>query len=273
MGEISIHTATEISLDFDTDYKYSVCTLVTDKAEYQEMIASFIAAGFDTSFCEYIYIDNSSNNKSDAYHGLNYFLQKAKGKYIILCHQDILLCYDNLVTLEIKIHEIDQLDINWGILSNAGAVGIKNKVIKFTEPNKKTQTVGVFPSKVLSVDESFILVKKSANLALSNNIEGFHFYGTDLCMVARALGYSSYVVEFNLLHKSNGTLSKDFYKVKESFINKYSKLLTIGYVQTTCTIMYISDNHLFNSVLNNSFVLFLVRNYCSLKLKIKKKLN
>lgn len=273
MGTVSIPTAIEISLNFDTQYKYSICTLVTDKAEYQEMIESFIAAGFDTSFCEYLYIDNSSNNKSDAYQGLNYFLQKAKGKYIILCHQDILLCYDNLLMLENKIQEIEKLDSNWGVLSNAGAVGIKNKVIKFTESNKKTQTVGTFPSKVLSVDESFILVKKSTNLALSNNIGGFHFYGTDLCMVAKALGYSTYVIEFNLLHKSNGTLSKDFYKVKGNFIDKYSKLLKIGYVQTTCTIMYISDNQLLNSFLNSNFVLFLVRNYCSLKLKIKKKLN
>ena len=77
---LPLSTAKEIELDFDNEILYSICTLVTIKEEYQEMMSSFVEAGFDTSFCEFLYIDNTTHNKSEAYQGLNYFLQKAKGE-------------------------------------------------------------------------------------------------------------------------------------------------------------------------------------------------
>ncbi|MEY3501198.1 MAG: hypothetical protein RL308_2871 [Bacteroidota bacterium] len=105
---LPLSTAKEIELDFDNEILYSICTLVTIKEEYQEMMSSFVEAGFDTSFCEFLYIDNTTHNKSEAYQGLNYFLQKAKGKYIILCHQDILICHDKIDRLEQCIADLDQ---------------------------------------------------------------------------------------------------------------------------------------------------------------------
>ena len=55
------------------------------------MLQSFFSQGFDEEICEFIYIDNSTQNTFEAYAGLNRFLREAKGKYIIICHQDILL--------------------------------------------------------------------------------------------------------------------------------------------------------------------------------------
>ncbi|HEY0896855.1 MAG TPA: hypothetical protein VGE15_09920, partial [Sphingobacteriaceae bacterium] len=75
-----------ITKDESYSFRYSVCTLVTRLSEYYEMVGSFIEAGFSKDQCEYLYIDNSSENTYDAFGGLNRFLQEAKGKYIILCH-------------------------------------------------------------------------------------------------------------------------------------------------------------------------------------------
>lgn len=40
-------------------YKYSVCTLVTRKEQYMEMLDSFIKGGFTEDICEYLIVDRS----------------------------------------------------------------------------------------------------------------------------------------------------------------------------------------------------------------------
>ena len=99
---------------------FSICTLVTDKIEYKKMLNSFINAGFTKKNCEYLYIDNTLNNKYDAYQGLNTFLNLSVGRYIILCHQDILIKYNNKNDLLSRIKELEIIDPNWGVLGNAG---------------------------------------------------------------------------------------------------------------------------------------------------------
>src|SRR3978361_429096 len=94
------------------NYRYSVCTLVTRREEYQEMLNTFIQAGFTTDICEYLIIDNSEVNIMDAYEGINSFLQNAQGEYLIICHQDIILLTETStkVILDQRIIEISQLD-------------------------------------------------------------------------------------------------------------------------------------------------------------------
>lgn len=106
-------------------YEYSICTLVTRKAEYEEMLNSFLNKGFDEKSCEYLFIDNSESCNFEAFKGLNQFLQQAKGKYIILCHQDIIIHDHDQNHLSERISEIEKNDPNWAILANAGGVNFK----------------------------------------------------------------------------------------------------------------------------------------------------
>jgi hypothetical protein len=78
----------EVSYDEPSGLVYSFCTLVTRIDEYQTMVNLFQLNGFGVNDCEYLYIDNSKTNRHDAFSGYNRFLQQARGKYIILCHQD-----------------------------------------------------------------------------------------------------------------------------------------------------------------------------------------
>jgi hypothetical protein len=256
-----IHYCKEIDSIENFEFEYSICTLVSNKTEYSEMLDSFAKAGFDTKSCEYIYIDNTTNNKYDAYQGLNKFINKAKGKYIILCHQDILLNFDNREVLEKRIQEISNLDKNWAVIGNAGAVGIKHVVFRITEPEAGLQKAGNPPKKVISIDENFMLLKNEANLGLSSDLYGFHFYGTDLCIQADSKGYSSYVVNFNLLHKSKGNADFRFFKLKDEFINKYLKAWRGRYMQTTITKFYLSGSRLENWFYSTKIMLFLSRKY------------
>ena len=235
--------------------KYSICTLVTDKNMYQSMLDSFVTAGFSTDISEYLYIDNSIENKFDAYKGINKFLSVAKGQYIIICHQDIRLEYDQLGQLEQCICELNAIDPNWALLGNAGGIKLGKLSIRITDPHGTNRKTGDLPAKVQSLDENFILIRKDKNIGASRDIVGFHLYGLDLCLQALIRGCSAYVVDFHLRHLSPGTIDKNYYYCRNQIINKYKKLIPSKYYQTTCLFIYISKNDIINCIMNNQLLL------------------
>lgn len=243
--------------------KYSICTLLTDIEQYKDALSSFCEAGFIEPECEFIYIDNSEKNKYDGYTGINKFLQVAKGDYIILCHQDLILHADKKDKLDCIINDMANLDPDWALLGNAGGNVPGQQIYHLTEYTGEENHYmrrGAFPSKVDSLDENFIVVKKSANLSTSNNLSGFHLYGTDLCMIARILGYSAYVVDFHLWHLGGASTKAPITKgahvissldiAKKNLIRKYQHVFSPRYIQTTCTVFYISGSKLKNFLFN-----------------------
>ncbi|MBV8390513.1 MAG: hypothetical protein JO080_11985 [Mucilaginibacter sp.] len=243
------------------EFEFSICTLVTNLQEYGEMYDSFIKAGFTTEKCEYLYIDNSEQNTFEAFKGLNRFLREAKGEYIILCHQDILLQESGKNDLQKKIKELEQADPNWAVLGNAGSVNIKYRALHITHASGKKGKEKYLPIRSETLDENFLIVKSSANLALSGDLAGFHMYGADICLIADILGYRSYVIEFRLLHKSDGNADEKFYALKRKLIWKYARAFRSRFMGTTVTRFYLSGNKLLSLLGNTRFVLFAARQY------------
>ena len=269
---IPFPTAFKIEKSEIYEVEFSICTLVTRREEYEEMMQSFVNKGFTEDFCEYLHIDNSTATTYDAYQGLNIFLQQAKGKYIILCHQDIILHDNDKNDLQKMIAEVDLKDKNWAVLANAGGVNLKWIATHITQKNGRIIVETDLPLQVKTVDENFIVVKKSANLALSNNLKGFHFYGTDLCLIADILGFNSYVIGFNLIHKSNGKIDQSFYDSKKAIKSKYRAALRKRFVTTTFSRICFSGNRLEFMLYNSGFILFFVRQYykfCTKKIDYK----
>lgn len=247
--------------------KYSICTLLTEKDQYRDALRSFRDAGFVEPESEFLYIDNSEENKYDAYSGVNKFLQVAKGDYIILCHQDLILHADKKGKLDNIIDDMTSLDPEWALLGNAGGI-VPGKqayhLTEFTGSDEHLLRCGTFPSKVVSLDEDFIVVKKSAGLSVSNDLGGFHMYGTDLCMIAKILGYSAYVVDFHLWHlggastkapaTSGSHVTSSFDVAKNNLIRKYQRVFSPRFMQTTCTLFYVSSSKLKNFLFNRKQV-------------------
>lgn len=238
---------------FNFKIDFTICTLVTNLQEYQEMVVSFNNAGFTKENSEFLYIDNSDGNTYDGYSGLNKFLNIAIGKYIIICHQDILLNFDNIDKLKQCITEMDTIDSDWGVLGNAGFYDTYRKLYCITDPWGENQRMGNLPSKAKSLDENFLVVKNEANLALSHNLKGFHLYAADLCTIASILGWNAYVIDFHLFHKSAGNLNESFFSSKKAFIDKYSNHVKSFTIPTTCTLMIITGYSFLNRFLNKNF--------------------
>lgn len=251
------------------EYKYlfSICTLVTDFTQYDEMLKSFESNGFNATDCEYLCLDNSVENKFDAYDAINIFITSANGKYVIVCHQDVILLDDNLTDLLSCLEGVAAVDENWGLIGNAGGKNFNELAIRISDPHgENTSTGGPFPVKVTSLDENFILIRAEANLVASRDIGGFHLYGADLCILASIVGYSAYVVDFHLKHLSAGNAGfkndqsvYSFHQTKKRFICKYNVAFRSRLIVTTCARMYLSGVNFFVIAFNSKILMKVVR--------------
>lgn len=222
---------------------YSICTLVSDLQQYQAMRESFRRHGFESEDCEYLQIDNTILNRKDAYAGLNQLLNEARGRYVILCHQDVRMINDGREELDAQLVRLEQIDPNWAVAGNAGGVRLGRLALRITDPHGKNTSVGDLPAKVTTLDENFIIVKRSVRIGFSRDLTGFHFYGADICLTADVLGYSSYVIDFHLEHLSPGTASAEFFAAKSAFRRKWSYAFRSRWLQTTCATAPVAGTH------------------------------
>lgn len=243
---------------------FSFCTLVTRLDEYMEMVESAQRAGFDGEDVEFLYFDNREINKYDGYSAINRAIKEAKGKYLIFCHQDVLFKHDKRKDLEQKILDLSLLDPKWALAGNAGINHKGQMVLRISDPNGNFQKKGQTPSTVLSLDENFIIFNQSINNSCSYGLTGFHLYGIDLCHHAEQLGLSSYVIDFNLYHKSAGNKDRQFNICRKASIDFYGHQKKRIVFWTVCTIFFSTSfsfiNKILNSKLSKKLFLMLKRN-------------
>jgi len=241
----------------NNEIDYSICTIVNDMNEYHLMKDSFESSGF-TGNCEYLVADNSQQNIYDAYHAIGLFLKHATGKYIVIVHQDV-RCIDNRKVLDSCLDNLNEFQPNWGICGNAGAKGYHQYVINITDPSHKAPYPNL-PEEVNSLDENLLIIKRASNITISPNLIGYHLYGTDLCIIAKFLGYQCFVIGFLVEHLSKGNL-KDLQSYKNYFIERYGKKMSIGFIQTTCTSFYLSNSTFKNRFFNSTIVFFFIKQF------------
>ncbi|MGB8932532.1 MAG: hypothetical protein WCC48_14915 [Anaeromyxobacteraceae bacterium] len=248
-------------------FRFSVCTLVTRMEQYQRMLETFRSAGFTPDLCEFLYVDNTERNGYDAYQAFNLFLRTARGRYVIVCHQDVELIHDDLAALEHRIAEVNALDPRWALLGNAGGIDLKYKAVWISHgADAHFYREGEpFPQRVRSLDENFILVKSEANLAVSGDLSGFHLYGTDACLIADILGYRAYVIAFHLYHRSTGTIDESFHRACRELRGKYGRALRARYVQTMISRFYLSGSRLGRVLLGSFLAQKVARLACRLR--------
>lgn len=220
------------------------------------MKESFVRNGFSEDVCEYMIADNTTANNFDAYSAINKFLKKSTGEFIIIVHQDV-RCIDNISILQTQLSQLENIDSSWAICGNGGGDGYKRYHF-YLNDNGRLRNTGNFPARVTSLDENLLIVKSEANIFVSSDIKDFHFYGTDICIVAEILGYSSYVIKFMVDHLSSGNLNK-MKEQQPQFIKKYGYKLKNRFIQTSCTKFYLSNSETKNKIYNLPFIFFWIK--------------
>lgn len=212
---------------------FHVCTISNNLLQYEQMKSSFISAEFSLDICRYSLFDNSEKNYFDPYRTFNKIKAETVEPYIIFCHQDLLVDrgdnFDRLVNL---LEELDRLDPKWAIAGNAGMSNELGMIAKITDPNNTIQWMGSLPEQVHSLDENFLVIKTTANIACSEELSGFHLYATDLCLSAHLHQQTCYVIDFHLTHLSGGRLSADYWDVQSKFYQRWCSEFILCYVKT-----------------------------------------
>jgi hypothetical protein len=221
---------------------FSIATLVNDRAEYEAMVVSFRAGGFDGDDCEYLFVDNTAANTLDGYTGLARLLDEADGTYVILCHQDVRLIKDGRAALEARLADLEARSPDWALAGNAGGIAPGRLAARISDPHAPDQHPIPLPARVHSLDENFIVVRRAARISPSRDLAGFHFYGTDLCLQAELAGWSAHVIDFHLRHLSPGHRSAAFFAAQDAIRLKYARALRPRWVQTTCALLPIAGS-------------------------------
>jgi hypothetical protein len=220
--------------------RFTVATLVNDEVQYLAMLASFRSHGFAEPDTEFL----AARGAPSAYAALNALLAAARGDLVILCHQDVRLLNDGLSDLEHCLHELDAIDPAWALAGNAGGVSPGRLALRISDPHGRDRTIGPLPCRTVSLDENFIVVRARSGVRVSRDLDGFHLYGADICLVADILGYSAWVIDFHIEHLSPGRKDATFAASERQFRAKWSRALRPRWMQTTCTLLRLTGSAL-----------------------------
>lgn len=233
-------------------WRYTIASLVTNKKQYGQMVASFKDKGFSAEDCQFLYVDNSNGNTRGAFALVNRLLRAGNdSEYLILAHQDLLLLTDGRRELDNKLSELSEIDPNWAICGNAGRTPCGAKVIRISDKYGADQKSHInFPVEVLGLDENFLVIKSDACLSVSQKIDEFHFYGTELCLTASFLGRAAYVIDFHLKHLGDGKKGESFKTAQKKWAGLRSRFLALRIAGSTAHVTVIGGNSLLRTAVS-----------------------
>ena len=229
--------------------KFSVCSMVRDNSQYDQMVNSFEVFGFTSDNSEFIAADNRTENNFDGYNWQRRALAASRGEYVVFCHEDVELIDDSYEDLITQLNNLDKVDPNWLLAGVAGGAWRssfpkRDLAIRISDPYGENQrrTTG-FPQRVETLDECFIVMRRDRPVLNSYQLNGFHFYGPDLCLQAELLGGSCYVMDFHLRHHSGGKKDYLFRAARHAFEQKYTNLFPGRNVHVTTGKVSFGEGH------------------------------
>jgi len=173
-------------------------------------------------------------NARSAAIALNEGIRKARGDILIFAHQDVFLPEGWLNTVNQAIHCLNR-GSNWAVLGVLG-ISLHGRGCGYVYSTGLKRYVGSRmpePVPVQSLDEMVLILNACKGIEFDEGLPGFHLYGTDLCLTARALDYPCYALEAFCIHNSNGqrTLPPSFWTASVYMRRKWARLLP---VKTPC---------------------------------------
>lgn len=224
---------------------FTICTLLRSQEKYDRLLGSFLRNGFTAANSEFLAADNRDANRFDGYSWQKALLAQAKGRCVIFCHDDIELLEAGRAELLAALAELDRTDPHWLLAGVAGGRYRPRKHhrrllrLRISDPYGEDRVLGSVPGRVETLDECFIVMRRSRPVIGSYDLDGFHFYGPDLCLQAELLGGSAHVIDFHLRHHGGGTKDQSFEEARERFVRKYAPLFPGRHLHCTTGVVHL----------------------------------
>ena len=187
---------------------------------------------------EWIPLDNTAAKFKSAASALNSGGRKARGKYLIFVHQDVVLkSKDWLRRTEEILNGISDLGI-------AGAAGLnfKNRRVGYIndsgkiwgKPFKKPQIAQ-------TLDECLLIIPTNIFKKLKFDEKRFnhwHLYGVDYCLSIKKFGLNIYTIPAYIHHNSQRRNLENLFKYQKRVFEKHRR--EDEYISTTCGFLSLS---------------------------------
>ena len=132
-------------------------------------------------------------------------IERAETDLLIFVHQDVYLPPGWLDSLRLALLELEEKDPDWGVLGVWGSSpkdGPPGYVwwTGLREPDGQ-HFEGV--REVRTLDEVVLIFRKSTQLRFDQGLQGYHLYGTDICLEAQKQGRRNYIFCGFCLHETS----------------------------------------------------------------------
>lgn len=133
----------------------------------------------------------------------------ADADIVIFTHQDVYLPNGTAALLRAQLETLTKQVPSWAI---AGAIGGNSArtLIGQTWCSGHEKLLGSrvsTPTPVITLDEMVLIVRVAAGQRFDEKLPGFHLYGADIILAARAAGLSSWVIDLPVVHHSRAVIS------------------------------------------------------------------
>lgn len=220
--------------------KITLCALCRDAASSKNLFKDIV--DYFPANTEYLLFDNSILN-IDCYEAIRRFLAESNGDYVLIIHDDVRF---NESTIDKLYHQVESVLAQY---PQAGIYGVAGMGNRFFTPlghfyNAKGEVKHGFNQfgPVSSLDECFLLIRNGIGINLDKKLQGFHFYGTELCLQARNLGFTSHVIDFPIFHPSEGSIDESFLVAKQNYEKHLRENRCNVFLATTCSTIYSGKN-------------------------------
>ena len=195
------------------------------------MRRSFEQTGFETFI-------RLSDEEETPFEAIERIGRRRGPRYVILCHQDVRAEAD-AAHLTALLTELDTLDPGWVVAGNAGVTPKMRVIRKLSDPHGGS-TPERCPQPAITLDENFLVFKRSQRPKLTPGLSGFHFYGTDACLNALARGGGAYVIDFPVTHLSSGNRDPSYRAIRRQFIDAWNGASLFRYAATPSEVLFFS---------------------------------
>ncbi len=121
---------------------------------------------------------------------------------VAFVHQDVYLPEGTLQRLSAAIDDLNDRDSRWAIAAVLGK-DLEGQLVGrvwSTSWSKVFSGNQELPSKIVTADELFIVVRKASSIRFDPKLESFHLFATDIILTANAAGLKAYAIDCPVVH-------------------------------------------------------------------------